>query len=319
MGLFTLILAGGGFVLIGFWESLISVSPAQKQSLSSSARSKTTLLPSSVSSIAVALLSLFFIINSVISINDASKAKDRVGISLQLEVIPIALLFLLYSITGLLTNISNSIHFPNSIISLICLFAFGEEFLLFYHQSKDSSGIENRYFDLLLVPITVCLFSTVIELGSPDSNYPKLARGVGLILQGTWFTQMGLSFYSDFMAHGCKLHEKSRGNYTIKCKGHPEYHRARAIATLQFNCHLAFLVVLIVGIYSLIGSKSCDNGDYRRYKPLGAELQQMDNQSKFTLDSDEDDDEIKVESNSEKENGSMVPELSRVNGYGSHH
>nr|DAD27210.1 TPA_asm: hypothetical protein HUJ06_028678 [Nelumbo nucifera] len=36
---------------------------------------------------------------------------------------------------------------------------------------------------------------------------------------------MGFSFYTSLIAHGCSLHEKRRGNYTVKCKGHPEYHR----------------------------------------------------------------------------------------------
>lgn len=63
-------------------------------------------------------------------------------------------------------------------------------------------------------------------------------------------------------------------------------HRAKAIAVLLFNCHLAFLVSVIVGVYSVVGRK---NGkDYSRYSPLGAEMQ-MTNQPQFTLDSDEDD------------------------------
>ncbi|KAA8530280.1 hypothetical protein F0562_004989 [Nyssa sinensis] len=186
-------------------------------------------------------------------------------------------------------------------------------------EKKDPSGIENRYFDLLLVPISVCAFSTILELKTPKSNFAGLSRGVGLILQGTWFVQMGFSFYSDLMAHGCSLHEKSRGNYTVRCKGHPEYHRGRAIATLQFNCHLSFLVVLIVGVFSLINKKNGGRGEFMRYKPLGAEMQQLDNQARFTLDSDDDkDDGIKEEGNvADLRAVVMVPELG-INGDGSH-
>ncbi|XP_055960069.1 uncharacterized protein LOC126661526 [Mercurialis annua] len=134
---------------------------------------------------------------------------------------------------------SRSIHFPNSILELVILFAFIEEFLFYYLQRKDTSGIENKYFDLILVPISICVVSRVLELKC-ESNHARMARGMGwLILQETWFVRMGISFYSDMIVHGCALHEKSRGDYTVKCRGHPEYHRARGIATLQFNCHLA--------------------------------------------------------------------------------
>lgn len=167
------------------------------------------------------------------------------------------------------------------------------------------------------------MFSTVLELKSPKSNYHRLARGIGLILQGTWFLQMGVSFYTNLMTHGCSLHEKSRGNYTIRCKGHPEYHRARAIATLQFNCHLSFLVVLISGVYSIISKRNGggSRGDFTRYKPLGAEMQQLDNHAHFTLDSDGDDDneienEIREEANMAKHKADVKE--SGANGYGSH-
>lgn len=244
---------------------------------------------------------------------DAVNASDPVGSALQLQVFAIASLFLMYAFMGFLVNFTNRFSLPSSIIGLIGLFAFVEEFLLYYLQKKDPDGVENRYFDLLLVPISICLFSTVLELKSPKSSVPKLARGVGLILHGMWFVQMGFSFYTDLMAQGCSLHQKSKGNYTVKCKGHPEYHRARAIATLQFNCHLALLVVLTVGIYSIIARRSGIQNDFRTYKPL-AELQQLENENQFTLDSDDDViEEVKEEDNVRK---AGVVELA-VNGNGS--
>ncbi|XWS30320.1 hypothetical protein CRYUN_Cryun24cG0106900 [Craigia yunnanensis] len=116
------------------------------------------------------------------------------------------------------------------------------------------------------------------------------------------------------------LHEKSRGNYTIKCKGHPEYHRGRAIATLQFNCHLALLVVLVVGMLSVMGKRNSVgvSGDGLRYRPLGAEMQQMDNYvGNFTLVSDDDlDDGIREVDDLRKEKAAIV-ELG-VNSHGSH-
>lgn len=239
---------------------------------------------------------------------------------LQLQVLSIALLFLLYSAIGLSNNKQSSYVWPGSVLDLVLLLAFVEEFMLYYLQRKDTSGIENRYFDLLCVPIAICVVSTMLELRSKRSIYSKLGRGIGLILQGTWFVQMGFSFYTNLIVHGCSLHEKSRGNYTIKCKGHPEYHRGRAIATLQFNCHLAMAVVLVVGMLSIMGKRNgVGVSEYGlRYRPLGAEMQQMDNNvGNFTLDSDDDlDDEIKEEDDLGKEKAAIV-ELG-VNGQGSH-
>ncbi|KAF8399339.1 hypothetical protein HHK36_015204 [Tetracentron sinense] len=321
MGLYALCFAGSGFILIGAWEALVSSYARLNPSSSPPPNQTTRTKPffSSVSSFAIALFSVFFIINSIFSLIDALNSNDRVGLPLQLEIIATASLFLLYSIASLLIDFSDSLPLPSSILNLIAFFAFVQEFLLFYLQRKDPSGIENRYFDLLLVPITVCIFSTLLELGSPKSNFPRLARGVGLILQGTWFIQMGFSFFSNLMAHGCSFHGKSRGNYTVKCKGHPEYHRGRAIATLQFNCHLALLVVLIVGVYSIIAPKYRAFGNYMNYRPLGSELQQLDNQTQFTLDSDDEDDgEIKEEENVEKQKAAVLVSASGVNGYGSH-
>lgn len=256
----------------------------------------------------------------MVSIFDAFSSKDRVGSVLQLQVLSLALLFLLYSALGLLNNKKSSYFWPDFVLELVLLLAFVEEFLLYYLQRKDTSGIENRYFDLLCVPIAICVVSTMLELRSKRSAYSKLVRGIGLILQGTWFVQMGLSFYTNLMVHGCSLHQKSRGNYTIKCKGHPEYHRGGAIATLQFNCHLALLVVVVVGLLSVMGKRNSVgvSGDGLRYKPLGAEMQQMDNNvGNFTLDSDDDlDDVIEEEDDSGKEKAAAV-ELG-VNGNGSH-
>ncbi|TYH34347.1 hypothetical protein ES332_D13G122200v1 [Gossypium tomentosum] len=245
-----------------------------------------------------------------VSIFDAFSSKDRVGTVLQLQVLSLALLFLLYSALGLLNNKKGSYFWPDPVLELVLLLAFVEEFLLYYLQRKDTSGIEYRYFDPLCVPIAICVVSTMLELRSNRSIYSKS------------FVQMGFSFYTNLMVHGCSLHEKSRGNYTIKCRSHPDYHRARFIATLQFNCHLALLVVLVVGMLSLIGKRNGvvvgASGDGLRYKPLGAEIQLMDsNGGNFTLDSDDDlDSGIKEEDGLVKEKSAVV-ELGG-NGHASH-
>nr|XP_028953247.1 uncharacterized protein LOC103404374 [Malus domestica] len=298
MGFLTFAAAGGGLILMGAYEAISSSiqNPDSDSSPPSSpqpmirppmaqSQAKTQSRLSSIYYLAAAVVSLLFILNSLVSFFDALDSADPVGSAMQLQVLAIASLFLLYAITGLVVNFTNS-TLPCSLLSLVGLFAFVEEFLMFYMQRKDTFGIENRYFDLLLVPIAVCIFSTMLEFNNPKSNYPKLARGVGLVLQGMWFLQMGISLYTNFMAHGCSLHEKSRGNYTVKCKGHPE-------------------------------KRGGFRGDVPHYKPLGAEIHhQFDNQSQFTLDSDDGDDEVKEEGNSAMQKAGEV-ELG-VNGYGSH-
>lgn len=325
MGLFTYTLAGGGFIAIGAWESLIaSLQPQPTTKTTPSSHSPSPSSSSSSSSItliATSLFSLAFISNSLISLLSALDSKDDVGLVLQLEVIAIASLFFLYSVFGLLTHFTNSIALPSSILNLLCLFGFVEEFVLFYLQRKDPSGIENHYFDLLLVPIGICVVSTVLELKTNPYRFSRLGRGIGLISQGSWFLQMGFSFYSSALAHGCFLSEKSRGNFTVKCKGHPEYHRGRAIGTLQFNCHLAFLVVVVVGVYSVVCRKVGVGGESTLYRPLGAEMQQLDSHhGQFTLDSDDENENgngMKEEGNVGEQNAVVVvPELG-INGYGS--
>ncbi|CAL1391982.1 unnamed protein product [Linum trigynum] len=327
MGLYSFTLAGGGYILIGAWESLRPISAADPSSKSETLRTANSnpdagsSCTSPLTYAAVCLFSFLFMADSLISLFSAVDSNDGIGSALQLQILPIAALFFLYSILGLATDFSiTKIRFPSKLLNLIALFGFVEEFLLYYLQKKDKTGIENRYFDLLLVPIAICIFSTLLELKqsgseSESSCYPRLGRGFGLILHGTWFVQMGISFYSNLIVQGCHLRAKSRGNYTIACKGHPEYHRANGIATLQFNCHLALIVVLASALYSSIMKKmGYYSGDLERrtYKPLGvAEMVQMESGGgTFTLESD--DDEIREEENGNKE--------LRVgaNGYGSH-
>ncbi|TKY63264.1 hypothetical protein E2542_SST13133 [Spatholobus suberectus] len=289
MGLLSFALGGVGFILIGAHEALLHASQSSDPkpspiSSSSPPNSQTKKPSSSLFSISLVIFSSFFVLNSTISLLDAHNSNDAVGSALQVQVIPIALIFLFYSLLPLLLTL------PSPLLDLVGAFAFVEEFLLFYLQRKDPSGVENRYYDHLLVPIALCVFCTLLELRSPHSNIPKLGRGVGLILQGTWFLQMGLSLFSGWVAQGCSLHRVSRGNYTLRCKGHPAYHRARAIATLQFNCHLALLVLLAVAFFSLIcGRNGVPLGSIStRYAPLRAELQPFENSANFTLDSDDD-------------------------------
>jgi hypothetical protein len=317
IGLLSFSIAGVGFASIGTYQVLTSLNQIQNPPQSVQI-TKTQKNPTK--SYFIFVFSLLFIFNSVYSCFEAVNSRDRVGLVLQLQVLAVASMFLVYSVMCFMNCHLKSFTLPRLILEFVLLFAFVEEFLLYYLQKKDTSGIENHYFDLMVVPILICVVSTVLELNSsePGSSYPKLGLGFGLILQGMWFLQMGISFYSSLIVSGCLLHEKSRGNYTVRCKGHGEYHRGRAIGTLQFNCHLALFVTLSVVLYSIMAKRNGYRGDFALYRPLGSETSQFENVGRFSLGSDFDDENgIKEEKDVETKKAAMAVELT-VNGRGSH-
>lgn len=127
---------------------------------------------------------------------------------------------------------------------------------------------------------------------------------------------MAFSLFTSLVAHGCVLRRRSSANFTVFCHGHADIHRSSAIATLQFNCHLAGLVTVAVGLYAtLVGKYGSGSGDrgIRGYRPINKELQRMKHvsTSNFTLDSDDDE-----ETNMPMQNDAVsVP----VNGFGGAH
>uniref|UniRef100_J3MCT7 Uncharacterized protein n=2 Tax=Oryza brachyantha TaxID=4533 RepID=J3MCT7_ORYBR len=118
--------------------------------------------------------------------------------------------------------------------------------------------------------------------------------------------QMGFSFFTSAVAQGCALHAQSRVDYTIKCRTHDDYHRARSAATLQFNGHLALLVLAGAAAYAAALSKT--NQPPSGYSMLSKEVQMEGTplRSQFTLDSDEEkeDDERITNSATPVANGS---------------
>ncbi|KAI4387761.1 hypothetical protein MLD38_000167 [Melastoma candidum] len=353
MGFLTLTSAGAAFLVIGTVESLstsLQISPSDPRPLSSTPPSKTssskTITASPVYHLLLAAVSLLFILSSLASSLTSSK-HDRVNSPLHLQTLAVSSLFFFYSLSRAASALPPlSLPLPHTLLDLILAFAFAEEFLLFYLQRKDTIGIENRYYDLMLLPIAVCLFSTLLGLKPARSarslSYLRLSRGMGLVLQGTWFFQMSLSFFTDLIAHGCELHEKSGGsNYTIRCKGHPEYHRGRAIATLQFNCHLAMLVAVGVTIFSFVVKRSggeIGREGFSRDRWLGESEEEVRyfqvgrGVGQFTLDSDEDNDdsghnyhaggsgngnEIREEKDESKTKQGCAVEMSTINGHDS--
>ncbi|XP_062233193.1 uncharacterized protein LOC133930547 [Phragmites australis] len=211
---------------------------------------------------------------------------------LSLPTLAASALFLLYSLAPFAPLAA---PLPLPLLDLLLAAAFAQELLLFAHRRPSTAaGIENRYFDLLLVPITLCLGATLLAAHRPGETTPRLARAAGLALQGTWMVQMGFSFFTSAVAHGCALHAASRADYTIKCRTHEDYHRARSVATLQFNGHLALLVIAGAAAYAAVLSRT--SRPPIGYRLLGKEVQMegMPMMSRFTLDSDEEKEEERI-------------------------
>lgn len=199
----------------------------------------------------VLIFALSHVICDVVVGSSEGDLKHPVAVSVNSQRLVVAINFLFYAIVTLIVDNTNVLPIPPELISLIALSAFGQEFLLFYLQ-RDSAGLEGQYHYLLLVPIGVCAGSTVAEIAYPKSVLPPLIRSMGLVLQGTWFIQTALSLFSPkWIAQGCTLREEGEGDYTVACEG-MTLMRGQAIATLQFNCHLAFLLISLLPLYSIM-------------------------------------------------------------------
>ncbi|KAJ0965523.1 hypothetical protein J5N97_026661 [Dioscorea zingiberensis] len=304
-GLFSYSFAGVGFLVIAALESLAP-------SLPSAARPSLLTLRF----LSTAALSLFFIADTIAStFSSLLYHHDPLGAPLPLSTLAASSLFLLYSLSGIL-SLRSLLPVPLELLDLLLLFAFSEEFLhLRLGLRKDPDGLEHRYFELLLVPVLVCALSTLLSIARPRHSAPRFIRAAALSLHGTWLIQMGFSFFSSAMAHGCDLHSRSRANYTIRCRDHADTHRASAIATLQFNCHLALLIVTSSAVYSVISAGKRQLNGSRGYRPLNKELQRMSHvsPSRFTLLDDEEAEEIAVATDANGDD--VVLPVSEANGF----
>lgn len=304
MGFWGLSLAGTGFIIIGIWQAYATAriylaKPSSSSSIQSSSPGLYRKRPFYTAELLfIASLALLYILNAALSSYKDLNHGDNLVLAIQLEKTGVASIFLMYAVVGMISECTQLLPLPWELYNLIALFAFCEEFLVFYLQNEGSTGLENRYYSLLLVPISVCIASKALEIPYPKSVLPPLGVAMGLILQGTWFIQMGISFFTGWISHGCILSEKSGGDYTINCGRHMDEHRGKAISTLQFNCHLALLLVCLLPAYSYLSTKY-GNFSSLSYIPLGAkeqteELQDLggsgdDVEARFALDSDEDE------------------------------
>ncbi|KAL3692721.1 hypothetical protein R1sor_006372 [Riccia sorocarpa] len=259
MGLEGFLGTGLGFQVIGLWQAYSAVKSFR--SSDSGGRVPRPLVKAGKAHrtselVIIAVLSVLHMIFSLIASNSNQLHGSGVGMAVSLERFGVATLFLLYSLVAFLSEGSSFLPLPAGTLELIALFAFGEEFLLF-NQSRggedhDAVGLESQYYSLLLVPIGVCLITTALEIAFPIAVLPPIVRSMALILQGSWFYQMAVSlFTTKWIAQGCELTRRGEGDYTVRCEG-MSLMRGKAIATLQFNCHLAMLLLFLLPLYGLM-------------------------------------------------------------------
>ncbi|XP_024530847.1 transmembrane protein 45B-like [Selaginella moellendorffii] len=105
-------------------------------------------------------------------------------------------MFLVYSLAAILKEKTRILPLPKEILRLLAVTAFGLEFFLFYLKEDDGSGVQGQYHRLLLVPIGVCLLSTLLRICYTRSELLRFIQSLGLILQGAWFFQMASSIFS---------------------------------------------------------------------------------------------------------------------------
>jgi hypothetical protein len=210
---------------------------------------------------AIALLSLLHIASGLLaSHSSGGDLATSMASSVPLERSSVSLLFFIFAVSSLLAHNAKILPLPPETLNMMALCGLGQEFLLFYLQRPDA-GLESRYYTLLLVPICGCMLSIASKFAFPSSDLASLGLALGLLLQGTWMIQMAFSFFLQAtMAMGCSLRMRGEGDYVIDCgenhedTSHSHAHmgslmRAKAIATLQFNGHMALLVIVAMSLF----------------------------------------------------------------------
>lgn len=210
--------AGIGFLGVGLLQGFKQIRSYRKQS-NRNRNSSNKVWHHDVELYMVLLLSLSHIICDMVVSATERNMDHAVAVSVNLQRMGVASIFLFYAVVTLVVDNTTVLPIPPEIRRLMTLFAFGQEFLLFYLQ-RDNVGLEGQYHYLLLLPVGVCLVATAAEIAYPKAVLPPLIRSMALVLQGTWFLQIAVSlFTSKWVSRGCSLQEVGEGDYTVTCQG----------------------------------------------------------------------------------------------------
>ena len=210
--------AGIGFLVVGLLQGFKQIRSYMKQS-NRNQNSSHKVWYHDVELYMMLILSLSHVICDMVVSGTERNMDHAVAVSVNLQRMGVASIFLFYAVVTLIVDNTKALPIPPEILRLLALFAFGQEFLLFYLQ-RDNVGLEGQYHYLLLVPVGVCLGATAAEIACPKAVLPRLIRSMALVLQGTWLLQIAVSLFTPkWVSRGCSLQEVGEGDYTVTCQG----------------------------------------------------------------------------------------------------
>ncbi|XP_050714101.1 transmembrane protein 45B-like [Eriocheir sinensis] len=113
--------------------------------------------------------------------------------------------------------------------------AFGMEALLFFYHLHGRSNMDVQVHMLLFFVVVACAVSVVLEMCYKNSVVPALCRAYFILLQGTWFYQIGFILYPP-----------------VGHQWDQENHRQMMLVTLLFTWHNATLFVGMALVGTLV-------------------------------------------------------------------
>jgi len=133
---------------------------------------------------------------------------------------------------------------PQGIQNAMGAMAFSVEALLFAFHTHDRQPMDVMIHTLLLYAVMLCAVMPLIELLHPHSALAALCRAYAVLLQGTWFWQIG------FLLHNPIPNATPWDQHN---------HEQMMVVTMIFAWHVAgdFLIILAIGLIVRLCQRCC--------------------------------------------------------------
>lgn len=149
-----------------------------------------------------------------------------------------ATMFFFFGFTGIVDIlIYHKCPLPPDMDYAAMVMALSTEFVLFNFHLHGRTDLDVLLHTLLLYAVAACVIAVLIEIRFRNSITCALARAYILLLQGTWFWQVGWILYPPF---------KSSFHWN------EEDHEQMMIATMIFAWHAAIDMIVILGIGAVV-------------------------------------------------------------------
>ena len=169
----------------------------------------------------------------------------------------------MYTIFGLTGVIDILVHrqvtLPDNIQYCFLILAFGVEGLLFRFHLHGRSDLDVHVHTLLVYCIVFCVIALCIEMRFRHQAISLAVRAFSVLLQGSWFIQLGFILYSPFR-------ENSSWD--------PENHEQIMLVTLIFAWHIVGNVLLVL-VTALVVRCLCGAGKSRDYRYHSMEIEDI--------------------------------------------